>query len=346
VREDQEQRRPPRPVEPRPFEPESLVELAEQGVPPPSFVVPEFLYRSCCHALQGPPESGKTTVLAWWMLERLRAGERVAFLDEESGREHLVERLTALGVKPAELAGLDYFEFPGRRWDQPDKLGLANYLQVAKPSMLAADSMAAMLTVAGKSENEATDVRAVIRDVLTLSARTFHLAAVYLDHKSKDGEESRYARGSGDKLGATDVAWNVQLKHSFNRTESGRLVLSVAKDRRGFLHRSWSVEVAVSDGRMRLGFSKTEGGNEEDPLGLRPADRRVLDALRSKPGEFLSAIQIGGLAASDGNRPASLRGDTIRKSCRRLVDRGLADEAASRSGEAKYWSAKRDESIN
>lgn len=185
------------PVEPRPFKPESLVELARHGIQPPEFVVRELFYKAAVHSVTGPPESGKTTLVVWVVLGLLQRGERVVYVDEESGREQLVEKLLAMGAEPEELEGLAYLEFESRRWDRSDVAGFLELLEEHKPALVVFDSMAAILANAGKDENKAQDVRELAQSVMLEPARRFGSAVVYVDHVAKADDGGRYSRGSG-----------------------------------------------------------------------------------------------------------------------------------------------------
>src|SRR5262249_8095248 len=157
----------------------------------------------------GPPDCGKTTLACWWMLQAVRDGGSVLFLDEEGGREIVIEKFQALGAACGERIG--YVQFPSRSWNASDVVMLSDVLTERKPSIVAWDSSAAFLAGAGLDENAAADVTRFYSHVLTPAARLHNAAVLVIDHDTKNSEPSRYARGSGAKLAATDVAYKVAM---------------------------------------------------------------------------------------------------------------------------------------
>jgi hypothetical protein len=324
-------------VELRPLKRFDLVELARLGVQPPELVAGGHLYRGYVHSIAGPPDSGKTTLLDWWARKLLLAGEPVMYLDEEAGPELTIEKLLALGLQPDDLAGLHYYPFQGRTWDESDLAGLRVEIEDIKPVLLAADSLSALLAASDRDEDKARDVRRFIQRVLLEPAREYRHAAAYIDHVPKDERTSRYARGSGDKLAVVDVAYKVEPIKAFHRGQSGLFALKVTKDRRGYLHRQFEVRVQVDDECITLALERVEadaGGSEL--AGLPPAAVKILAVLRAA-GQPLSNEAIGdGVKGRYGH---GLSRPTISKGCAALVERSLADELEPRPGGPKYWTA-------
>ena len=79
------------------------------------------------------------------------------------------------------------------------------------PGIVLWDSSAAFLARAGLDENSAADVTRFWSQVLTPLAREHGAAVLVIDHDTKNGEPPRFARGSGAKLAATDVAFKVAI---------------------------------------------------------------------------------------------------------------------------------------
>jgi hypothetical protein len=312
--------------------------MARDGVKPPEFTVEGLLYSGSLHALQGPPESGKTTLAVWLVLQLLQRGERVVYMDEESGAEQLVDKLLGMGAAPEDLEGLRYLEFEGRAWDDSDVLGFRDLLESEKPALIVFDSMAALLATSARDENAARDVRAFMQAAMLEPARDYGPAVVYVDHVTKAGDGGRYARGSGDKLAVVDVAWKVEPGHSFNRHTSGWFTLTHSKDRRGYLHRSFKVHVRAGDGRLTLELEQTEAGFERTTEGLSPAGTRMLAVLKAEPGLIgLTPSQIGDRVATDGQGPP-LKAPTIRGELQKLSAKGLVEKLETTDSKGSgYW---------
>jgi hypothetical protein len=336
-------RLPPRPgqpgpgpaTDPRPFATVDLVELATAGVPAPELLCHGLLYRGALHSLAGPPDAGKSTLLYLWLAELLAAGHPAALIDEESGREATVEKFLALGITPAHLRRLAYVEFPGRRWDQADRAGLLELLGRVRPVLVGYDSAAALLATAGKDEDRATDTTPFYKLLLEAS-RAFDAASVILDHLPKDhgGNGSgggRYARGSGAKLATVDVAFMVEPVKPFSRHQSGLLKLTVAKDRRGWLHRNHEIRVDVEDGTIALTFTQHEEAAGDSP-SWSPAARKLLDTLRAASQPLTSRELVDLVAAKHGH---GLRRETTSRELNAMLRDGLID--AIEDGNVKRW---------
>jgi hypothetical protein len=229
------------------------LEPAMETVEPPTLVCTDMLYLGAVHTLTGAPDCGKTTLACWWMLQAVRDGRTVLFLDEEGGRELVTEKFQALGARPGER--IAYVPFPSRSWVPEDVRQLGQLLDERKPAIVTWDSAAAFLSRAGLDENAAADVTRFYTDVLIPCARQYGAAVIVIDHDTKSSEPSRYARGSGAKLAATDVAYKIASIKPFSKTDDGTSKLSITKDRRGWLHRDH--EVAFTHGGI-LGVSISE----------------------------------------------------------------------------------------
>lgn len=320
-------------VEPRPFPTVDLAALAEAGVPAPELLCSELLYRGGLHSLAGPPDCGKSTIAYLWLLELLAQGEAVVLVDEESGREQVVEKLLALGAEPRHLERLAYVEFPGRRWDQADRAGLRVLVDEWKPALVVFDSSAAFLTLADRDEDRAPDVTAFYKVVLLAIARESGAAVVVLDHVTKEQKGGGYARGSGAKKANVDVLFMLDPIRPFSRHQSGLLKLTVPKDRRGYLHRAFEVRVEVERGTMALTFERVEAAGLE--AGLTPAAAKVLEALRTAREPLTIRSLIDRIADRHGH---GLRRETVSRELNRLLEDGLVD-ASGEVGASKLWIA-------
>lgn len=310
------------------------LEPAVEFVPPPTLICRDMLYLGGVHTLSGPPDCGKTTVACWWMLQAVRdpGCGGVLFLDEEGGREIVVEKFQALGAERGERIG--YIQFPSRTWNAGDVAMLNEILDERKPAIVAWDSSAAFLARAGLDENAAADVTRFYAHVLTPAARLHNAAVLVIDHDTKNSEPSRYARGSGAKLAATDVAYKVAMVKPFSKTESGQSKLLVTKDRRGWLGRNHEVAFLAGRGdQVPLAVNITPAGADFQHPDLQPAGQKVLEALDSIP-RSIRELQDA-IAAVHGN---SLRRETVQKQLQILESLGLA-ERAGKAQVADLWKA-------
>lgn len=306
------------------------LEPAAEYVAPPTLICHDLLYLGAVHTLSGPPDCGKTTLACWWMLRAVRDGGTVLFLDEEGGREIVIEKFQALGAAHGERIG--YVEFPSRSWNETDLAMLSDVLSERKPAIVAWDSSAAFLARAGLDENAASDVTKFYSQVLTPAARKHNAAVLVIDHDVKNGEPSRYARGSGAKLAATDVAYKISPVKPFSKEENGVSKLLVAKDRRGWLARSHEAAFIPSDGTLKVNITAVEPDREHPTLA--PAGQKVLEALDSVPRTVRELMDQ--VYAAHGHR---LTRETVQKELTKLQDLGLAQQAGA-SANANLWKSR------
>ncbi|HEY2238872.1 MAG TPA: AAA family ATPase [Streptosporangiaceae bacterium] len=316
----------------RPLRETSLAALVSAGVPPPDLMCGDMLYAGGLHSISGPPDSGKTTIALWWLLSLARAGHTVMFLDEEGGDELVAEKLIALGATAGEAERIRYFPFPARTWTPGDVTALRATVDELKPSMMLWDSSAAFLSRAGLDENSASDVTRFWAQVLTPVAREAGVAVVVIDHDTKSGDASRFARGSSAKLAGCDVAMKVSIVRAFDRATDGALRLTVSKDRRGWLHRFWDVVVQVGV-VMCLDFRETtEPDTAPGAAEHTPATAKVLAALTGEPSDLR---QIGDRIAD--RTGSGLRRETVSRSLNELLTNGLADRLDNGPGKSALW---------
>lgn len=256
-----------------------------QGVKPPVLLCEDMLYEGGLHSIAGAPDSGKTTIGLWWAFQLIQEGRKVLFLDEEGGPEIVTERMAALGANPGHLRSLTYVAFPGRRWIAEDVAALIQLVEMERPAMVLLDSSAAFMARAGLDENQAGDVTSFWSRVLTPLARDSRVAVLCVDHDTKATEQSRYARGSGAKLAAIDVQMKVEIIKPFTRREDGILKLHVSKDRRGWLHRDWRVNVTTGGEKILPAFTEWEDAHcdDADMAAWPPARQSIYQALDSTP---------------------------------------------------------------
>ncbi|MGO8957300.1 MAG: AAA family ATPase [Streptosporangiaceae bacterium] len=315
------------------FERFDLAALAETGVPPPVLICGDLLYTAGLHSLAGPPDCGKSTLGYMWTLQLIRAGERVIIFDEESGAEQVVEKMTALGAKPPDLENVYYYQFPGRTWNNEDVAALADTLMIEpRPALVMWDSSAAFLARAGLDENAAADVTRFWSRVLTPCARRAGIAVLIIDHDVKNGEASRYARGSGAKLAATDVAYKLDALKPFTRTQDGILKLTVTKDRRGWLHRYHRIRVEHGDVLNFHISEAAEDEGDEKETDLPPAQAKLLDAMDDAPATVVELVDR--IVNRHGH---GLKRETVSRSLNELLKAGLTDRIDQGPGKAALW---------
>lgn len=314
------------------FRPVDLVGLIRDGVPAPELLPGGLLYRGGIHVVSGEPDCGKTTLCLWQAISLVRSGGRVLILDEEGGPEITAEKLIALGVTDTDVARLTYVPFPAAEWGSSDVAELRALLAAVDPDMVLIDSVAAFLARAGLDENSAADVTSWWSRVLTPIARDHGAAVVAIDHDSKAGQDSRFSRGSGAKLAASDVMIKVRLVQPFARQQNGVLRLDVTKDRRGYLGRAWDVQVRTGDG-LSLVLSEAVDDPPAAEADLAPAEQKLLSVLTRTPASVRDLTDR--VVAEHGHR---LRRPTVSAALNRLAAGGFAERFDMGSGRPAFWS--------
>lgn len=316
--------------------------IAAAGVKPPEMLCSGMLYPGAVHCLAGQPGGGKTTVAAWWMLTHIRDGGRVMLLDEESGPELAAEKFLDLGARPAELRPphFSYVPFPARAWNLADVAQLHDRIADRGPQVIAWDSAAAFLAMAGRDENSAADVTGFWQKVLVPCARQHGAGVLAVDHTGK-GEHGGYGRGSGAKKASSDVQFILEVIRPFNRSQDGLLSLTTSpgKDRRGRLAVRYEIRVTAGDvltldlaeasARPRPGTPRGEA--------MPPAKAKLLEAIRAIASEPVTTGQlVDWIAATHGH---GLRRPTVSTFLNELERDGLADAIDQGNGRAKLWLA-------
>jgi len=331
----------------RPYRVVSLAETMKRGVPAPVLLCDGLLYEGGLHSIAGAPDCGKTTLALFWAVQLIRSGKPVLFLDEEGGVEIVTEKMQALGATVNELELVSYVPFPGRSWDDEDIGELMSFAKDISPAMMLVDSSAAFLARAGLDENSAPAVTSWWSRVLTPIARDVGSAVVVIDHDTKSSEASRYARGSGAKLAALDVQVKVTLVQAFTREQEGNLKVVITKDRRGWLHRFWNVDVHTGNGEIDPEFTKDDPEQPGDRVADKswpPSRRSLYEQLTSTPQtsqELVDKIvEAGGIP---------LKRETRSRELNKLADDGYADRCEVGHGHETLWSlpmrSSRDEHV-
>lgn len=251
-----------------------------------------LFYAGKVNGLIGESESGKTWVALLAVQQALHVGERVLYLDFEDSAGGIVGRLRALGATPGELARLAYID-PDETLHIAAKADLAAVLDTHTPGLIVLDGFNAAMTLLGldlQSNKDATTFSQALLKPLSRTSAT----VIYIDHLPKNKE----AQGKGG-IGAqakramtTGCALRVDVVQEFGRGMTGRLKLTVDKDRAGHVR-------AISAGAKIAGqavlVSAADGTSVDlyiEAPDLRPANERgpfKPTHLMEKVSRFLEA---------------------------------------------------------
>lgn len=270
-----------------------------------------LFYLAATNSLLGATGSGKTYILMLAMIQEMKKGNTVLFLDYESSPKRIMRRLLALGATKDELVRHLRRARPERKFTEETKIELREVVERYRPTLVVIDSTGESLAVQGANPNADEEV-----------ARWFTLAPTYIaslgpgvvlvDHVAK-GANGRWPIGSQRKLAAiSGASYACESKVSFSQGKSGHSLLKVAKDREGFraldeIAGALMVTVTVDETGSPAGTTFELVGNHEvsvTPVSL--IKDRIISDLREHPGSSTKEIATR-LDRDDKNTARDLR---------------------------------------
>lgn len=251
-----------------------------------------LFYDGKVNALLGESESGKTWIALLAVAQALAAGQRVAYLDFEDTAGGIVARLRALGATPQQiLALLDYIG-PDETLHAAASDDLREHLDHTHPALIILDGVNAAMTLLGldlEKNKDATGFAQLLLRPLTAGGA----CVVVVDHLPKNREN----RGKGG-IGAqakrammTGCAITVDVVEPFGRGMTGRLRLTVDKDRPGHVRALCPDAKSIGTAVLR---SDTDTGNvtvtieEADPVSRADKERGRNSMLMEAICEYLA----------------------------------------------------------
>jgi hypothetical protein len=303
-----------------------------------------LLYPGKVHLFAGPYESLKTWLALRGCAGRMALGEHVLFVDFEDEAGVIVERLQSLGVPVTTI--LEFFHYV--RPDEPlasskraDAVALARLdasIDAYPHTLAVLDGLTEALALHGISMNDNTEV-ARFYALLPRRLQRAGMAVAMLDHIPHDGNR---AIGAQHKVAGIDgAAYLIEPVRMAGRDSESVARLTVKKDRPGYVRAASVGGKGAGDVHVRRderGFTEVTVTPAEitraadDPLGLPPATRRVLDALTGAarpmyPREIVDWVVEHGW-------PSGLHRVTVQRAVTELQERGLVDGA-----EGRWWVA-------
>ncbi len=191
-----------------------------------------LFYPGEINSLVGEPESAKSWVALAGVVEAVRAGQRVIYLDFESDAVSVVGRLLALGLPAEGLRQIVYLRLDSPLASVRDQF--AALVREFAPSWVVIDGVAEAMMGSGLDENSNRD-SGIWFALLPRLLQAAGAGVVMIDHvtKASDGR-GNYARGASHKKGGiTGSSIGVEVVLPFGRGMTGRAKLTVLKDRPG-----------------------------------------------------------------------------------------------------------------
>jgi AAA domain len=287
------------------------------------------VYPRKAHSVGGEPGQGKSTVVCWWMHLAISHGFPVVLVDYEAGDDHVSDLFHSFGTEPAAVSKyLKYIESPSVAWSPADVSEFIAMLKGINPVLVGFDSSISVLSAMGGNENSPTDIRRMWDRVFIPIAHGAGYSVVVTDHSGKDAGESRYNRGSTDKLAVVDVNMKLVAETPFSRHQDGVLDVTVTKDRPGWLH--WHWQVIVTRNPLALRWVKTRAKSR--PAGSGPAAESLLAVLGDSPAGIRDLVDR---IVGRGGIP--LKRDTAYRALMGLHEQGLAEKVDQGPGAEVLW---------
>jgi hypothetical protein len=259
-----------------------------------------LLYPGRINVAFGESESLKS----WFALEaakrELDAGRHVLYIDFEDTPETAVERLRALGTQPEQIEShLTYLQ-PSGRYDDMAQAIVGDLLKgKGVPSLAVIDGVTEAMAQAGLNPDAGTDVVAFYASYPRQLARA-GAASLLLDHMAKSRENrGSWAIGSERKKSGMDGAsYQFDIITPFGRGKTGKVKISVSKDRCGYIREHEGAGKVISvmelrswpDGGVTASLEVPEAGQSG---ALRPTFlmQKLSEAIIASPGLSTNALK-------------------------------------------------------
>lgn len=322
---------------------DSAIGAGPQQTAPTLFVrtddVP-LVYPGRINMFLGETEGCKTWAALWVVAQEIRKGYAALYVDLEDELTTAVERLKAFGLSNDEIRNGLLYATPDTRFDETAKAwwtlrdqGFQENDRVLTVAVF--DSVTEIMGIYDLDPNSGRDVVHFYKDAPGWFSHD-GVAVIVVDHAVKDrSAQGRHAIGSERKLsGLTGAAYKFVCEESFGRGKTGKVKLTVSKDRPGYVgtyeanksRRDIATLVLVSaeDGSVTCSLEPPQPKTVKEAVqDLKANDAETVRAVRENPG--LSKTELRPLLSiKGGSKP---KDDSLNR-C--VADKKLRTEKASR----------------
>lgn len=294
-----------------------------------------LLYAGKVNGLIGESESGKTWVALIAVLQAIQVGEAVLYLDFEDSAPGIVNRLRALGATDRHLQHLTYIS-PDEDLHIVARRDLVETMQITQPKLIVLDGVNAAMTLLGLDLEKNKDVTHFSYTVLRQLTAT-GAAVCTIDHvtKSKEGRGNFAIGAQAKRSDINGCALIVEAQQPFGRGMTGKLRLTVSKDRAGHVRAhagggkyAGTVHL-VSDGDTGMIESRVISPDPR-PVEERPVFRPT--GLMEKVSRFLETLPDGGASGSVIEKNVGGKAEYIRAALDVLVTESHVGRSAGPRG--------------
>lgn len=284
----------------------TYVDMSTVGMPAPAVMAPSDVSISDgVNYIFGQAGDGKTRLVYWDILERIRAGERWALYDREMGPERFRLVMTELGATEEEICSVAYIATA----DTPDLIRhghiLIEQLQRDGYDGIAYDCMAVFLGASNIQENDQTGIRRWID-----SACRGMKKAWIIDHAGH--ENADHGRGASAKIDAVDFGVHLIVNEAFSAGVDGSITLKVVKDRSGTMQKMSVMDIDIKTSEAQDGIHPMtfDPGFWGKPKTTDKTSMSVLDILNDILSDGADYATAGQLQAE---MPGTHKGTKLKK---------------------------------
>lgn len=212
-----------------------------------------LFYPACVNSLMGETESCKTWVALIAIEQELHLGHHVMLIDFEGSSASIVARLRDLGVNDLLIEGQFSYVRPDRVFTELEQALVEEAIEnLGTPSLVIIDGITEAMAQAGLDPNVGTEVTKFYDQAPRWFSR-LGSAVVLIDHVTKGSDNrGRFAIGSERKISGLDgAAYMVDLVTPFGRGKTGRVKLTVSKDRGGYIRQHTSTTNVIAEVVLR-----------------------------------------------------------------------------------------------
>jgi hypothetical protein len=287
-------------------------ELSQMDIPPPSWIVDQFVSDSGISLLSSKPGTFKT-MLAIEIAKCVAQGEplfgvfetkqtKVLIIDEESGEGRLKKRQAALGADEADIASIS---FPGVKMEQKYAEAITRYCKANGIGLVIFDSLTRLHTAQENASQEMSEVLSHFH-LITKAG----IAVLIIHHDTKGGyakpDSSNTLRGSSDILAIADVHIVLHMP----RNSKNKLTVMQLKNRDDELIDDFELVAKSNDDKTRLRFEYA--GEAPKRIGKpERTDAAILGLLANGEPQFQEQI-IGALKGTEGTGGEKMVADRLK----------------------------------
>lgn len=289
-----------------------------------------LFYAGKVNGVIGESESGKTWVALLAVVQAITDGIPVTYFDFEDTGAGVVTRLRALAAPDEQLRALFRYVGPDESLDAAAAGDLTEHLDQHRPGLVVLDGMNAAMTLMGLDLMSNTDATIFAQKLLRPIAIT-GACVVYVDHvpKAKDNESKGGIGAQAKRAMTTGATLRAEVILPFGRGQSGKIKLTVDKDRPGHVRGNSGASRTVGTVVITPGLDDTLSLVIEAP-DLRPASEREPfrpTGLMEKVCGVLATLPDGASGAQL-EREVSGKASAIREAVQRLVEEGFVQRSS------------------